>query len=191
MEAGVKKTALHGIHVDLGAKMAPFAGFSMPIQYAGIRQEHEAVRRAAGLFDVSHMGQLRLTGPEAAAALESLLPIDVLGLPAGRQRYGFFTNASGGILDDLMLSRLGTGLLLVVNAARKSEDIAHLKAHLTGDCAIETLDDRALLALQGPAAVDVLGGLAPQTSAMAFMDAIEVSLLGADCYVSRSGYTGV
>jgi aminomethyltransferase len=184
------RTPLFALHESLGARIVEFAGYSMPLQYAGIINEHVHTRTHAGLFDVSHMGQVRLAGPGAAAALESLIPIDVIGLPAGRQRYAFFTNASGGILDDLMVANLGDSLLLVVNAACKAQDLDHLRAHLGPDCTIEPLADRALLALQGPEAARVLGRLAPQAIEMAFMDVITTPLAGVDCHVSRSGYTG-
>ncbi|ATE59596.1 glycine cleavage system aminomethyltransferase GcvT [Thauera sinica] len=184
-------TPLHALHLELGARMVPFAGYDMPVQYpAGIIKEHTHTRTRAGLFDVSHMGQIRLGGPDAAAALESLVPVDVVGLPAGTQRYALFTNAAGGILDDLMVANLGDSLFLVVNAACKAQDIAHLRTHLAGRCGIEVLEDRALLALQGPAAGAVLARLAPETAKMVFMTIARVQLHGADCIVSRSGYTG-
>jgi aminomethyltransferase len=185
------RTPLYDLHASLGARFVEFAGYTMPLQYpAGILKEHTHTRTRAGLFDVSHMGQIRVSGPGAAAALESLLPVDVVDLPRGRQRYAFFTNASGGILDDLMVTRLGGSFLLVVNAAGKGADIAHLRRHVGARCTIDVLEDRALVALQGPAAADVLGALAPQTAELAFMEAREATLLGAACYVSRSGYTG-
>lgn len=185
------QTPLYDLHASLGARIVEFAGYAMPLQYAtGILKEHTHTRTHAGLFDVSHMGQVRVSGRGAAAALESLLPVDVVDLPRGRQRYAFFTNAQGGILDDLMVTRLGGSFLLVVNAAGKTADIAHLRTHLAGACTIEVLGDRALLALQGPAAAKVLGALAPQATALTFMEAAATTLLGAECYVSRSGYTG-
>lgn len=186
-------TPLHALHRELGAKMVPFAGYDMPVQYpAGVMKEHLHTRELAGLFDVSHMGQIRLTGADAAKALEALVPVDIIDLPVGMQRYAMFTNATGGILDDLMVANLGNDqLMLVVNAACKNEDLAHLQQHLTGHCTIEPLfDARALLALQGPAAVTVLSRLAPQVAQMTFMQFASVQLLGIDCYVSRSGYTG-
>jgi glycine cleavage system T protein (aminomethyltransferase) len=190
-EGELRRTPLYRLHRDSGAKFAAFAGYDMPVQYAGgILSEHQHTRRAAGLFDVSHMGQLALSGGGAAAALEALMPIDVIGLPAGLQRYGLLTNASGGILDDLMVTNLGDRLFLVVNGACKAADIAHLRANLSGGCALDVLADRALLALQGPAAARVLGRLAPQTTRQAFMTAAEVELEGVGCLVSRSGYTG-
>jgi aminomethyltransferase len=186
-------TPLHALHLALGARMVPFAGYDMPVQYPlGVLKEHLHTRAQAGLFDVSHMGQIRLHGADAARALESLVPIDVIDLPVGMQRYALFTNAQGGILDDLMVANLGgDSLMLVVNAACKHQDLAHLRAHLGERCQIEALfEARALLALQGPAAVDVLARLAPEVADMTFMQFKPVQLLGVDCYVSRSGYTG-
>ena len=185
------RTPLYDLHAELGARIVEFAGYAMPLQYpTGILKEHTHTRTRAGLFDVSHMGQVRVGGRGAAEALESLLPVDVLDLPRGRQRYAFFTNSEAGILDDLMITRLGDSYVLVVNAAGKTADVAHLREHLAGACGIEPLDDRALLALQGPAAAKVLGALAPQAGELSFMQAAETKILGAACYVSRSGYTG-
>jgi aminomethyltransferase len=192
----LRRTPLHDLHVRLGARMVPFAGYAMPVQYAdGIVKEHLRTRAAAGLFDVSHMGQIALRArsgnvADAARALETLVPGDMLGLAPGRQRYTLFTNAAGGVLDDLMVSHQGDRLMLVVNAARKDFDAAHLQAHLSEACIIKPLADRALVALQGPAAEAVLAKLAPDVAAMRFMDARAVTLLGADCFVTRSGYTG-
>lgn len=185
------RTALYDLHIELGAKMVPFAGYDMPLQYpSGILKEHKHARAQAGLFDVSHMGQLRLSGPDAAAALESLVPVDIIDLPANRQRYAVFTNPQGGILDDLMVSNGGDHLFLVVNAACKQQDTAHLRQHLAGRCQIEELGDRSLLALQGPAAAAVMARLAPATAQMVFMQTGKVTLAGAECFISRSGYTG-
>jgi aminomethyltransferase len=186
-------TPLHALHRELGARMVPFAGYDMPVQYpAGVLKEHLHTRAHAGLFDVSHMGQIRLTGANAAKALETLVPVDIIDLPVGMQRYAMFTNESGGILDDLMVANIGNDeLILVVNAACKDQDLAHLQQHLTGQCDIQPLfEERALLALQGPEAVTVLARLAPEVAKMTFMQFSRVTLLGADCYVSRSGYTG-
>lgn len=186
-------TPLHALHRELGARMVPFAGYDMPVQYpAGVMKEHLHTRSQAGLFDVSHMGQIRLTGADAAKALEALVPVDIIDLPVGMQRYAMFTNETGGILDDLMVANLGNDqLMLVVNAACKDQDLAHLRKHLAGHCEIEPLfEERALLALQGPEAVTVLARLAPQVASMTFMQFASVQLLGVDCYVSRSGYTG-
>ena len=185
------KTPLHALHVALGARMAPFAGYSMPIQYrSGIIREHTHTRTGAGLFDVSHMGQVRLAGGGAAAALETLTPADIVELPDGRQRYALLTNDAGGVRDDFMVARLGEHLLIVVNAACKQEDIEHLRGHIGDRCSIEVLNDRALLALQGPAAARVLARLAPKTAALGFMQVARVNLAGSECVVSRSGYTG-
>jgi aminomethyltransferase len=186
-------TPLHALHRELGARMVPFAGYDMPVQYpAGVMKEHLHTREKAGLFDVSHMGQIRLTGAGAAKALETLVPVDIIDLPVGMQRYAMFTNETGGILDDLMVANLGNDqLMLVVNAACKNEDLAHLRAHLADHCEIEPLfEERALLALQGPQAVTVLARLAPEVAQMTFMQFASVTLMGVDCYVSRSGYTG-
>jgi aminomethyltransferase len=176
--------------------MVPFAGYEMPVQYpSGIIKEHLHTRAAAGLFDVSHMGQVPLRArsgrsDDAARALETLVPADVLGLPPGRQRYTLFTNAAGGVLDDLMVSNQGDHLRLVVNAARKAVDEAYLRDRLAADCLIEPLPDHALLALQGPQAENVLAALTPEIRAMRFMDVRSLWLLGQSCVVSRSGYTG-
>jgi aminomethyltransferase len=192
----LKHTPLHALHVRLGGRMVPFAGYDMPVQYSsGIIKEHLHTRTAAGLFDVSHMGQIALRPrsghiADAARALEALLPADILGLAPGRQRYTMFTNDDGGILDDLMVANHGDHLILVVNAARKVFDETHLRSHLSAACSAEPLLDRALLALQGPAAEAVLETLAPEVSALRFMDVRAVTLLGATCFVSRSGYTG-
>ena len=187
------KTPLHALHIELGARMVPFAGYDMPVQYPlGVMKEHQHTREHAGLFDVSHMGQIRLTGADAAQALEALVPVDIIDLPVGMQRYAMFTNEHGGILDDLMVANLGNDqLFLVVNAACKEQDLAHLRNHLSEHCSIEPLfEERALLALQGPQAVTVLERLAPEVANMTFMQFAAVPLLGADCFVSRSGYTG-
>lgn len=187
---------LHEFHLEHGARMQPFAGVAMPIHYAlGILGEHHHTRAAAGLFDVSHMGQVTLRArsgdiADAARALESLVPVDVLSLPMGRQRYGFFTAESGGIRDDLMIANFGSFLYLVVNAACAAADVAHLRMHLSAQCEVELLADRSLLAIQGPAAGDALSGLVPTLSAMRFMDARIHSIYGVDCYITRSGYTG-
>ena len=192
----LKRTPLHALSVELGARFVPFAGYEMPIQFpSGILKEHLHTREAAGLFDVSHMGQLavrpRAGGMEhASRALESLMPIDVLDLDECRQRYGLLTNSTGGILDDLMIARLPDRFTLVVNASRKDADEAHLRAAVSESCIIERSDDRALLALQGPLAERVLARLCPQVAAMGFMDVRALAIAGADGLVSRSGYTG-
>ena len=189
----LSKTPLHALHLELGARMVPFAGYDMPVQYPlGVMKEHQHTREQAGLFDVSHMGQIRLTGANAAKALETLVPVDIIDLPVGMQRYAMFTNDNGGILDDLMVANLGNDeLFLVVNAACKDQDLAHLQKHIGDQCTItELFEARALLALQGPAAVTVLARLAPEVAKMTFMQFNRVQLLGIDCFVSRSGYTG-
>jgi aminomethyltransferase len=191
MTEALNKTPLHALHVEQGAKMVPFAGFDMPVQYPlGVKKEHLHTRANAGLFDVSHMGQLRLIGTNAAKALEALVPVDIIDLPAGNQRYAFFTNEKGGIMDDLMVANRGDHLFVVVNAACKEQDIAHLQANLPGDVALELIDDRALLALQGPKASAVLEKLNPAVADMVFMDVRDIELVGCNCVVSRSGYTG-
>jgi aminomethyltransferase len=185
------KTPLHGLHVEAGAKMVPFAGYDMPVQYAlGVKKEHLHARDAAGLFDVSHMGQLRLKGEGAAAAMEALVPVDIIDLPEGKQRYAFFTNEQGGIMDDLMVTNFGDHLFVVVNAACKEQDIAHIQANLPQGVELEVIDDRALLALQGPKAAEVLARFQPEVAEMLFMDARTLELDGVECYISRSGYTG-
>ncbi|MCO7613149.1 glycine cleavage system aminomethyltransferase GcvT [Pseudomonas chlororaphis] len=187
------KTPLHSLHLELGARMVPFAGYDMPVQYPlGVMKEHQHTREQAGLFDVSHMGQILLRGANAAQALETLVPVDIIDLPVGMQRYAMFTNEQGGILDDLMVANLGDDqLFLVVNAACKDQDLAHLRQHIGEQCDIQPLfEERALLALQGPAAVTVLARLAPEVAKMTFMQFKPVTVLGLDCFVSRSGYTG-
>ena len=189
------RLGLHDLHVALGGKMVPFAGYDMPVQYpAGVLKEHLHTRAKAGLFDVSHMGQVILrpkgTLAETALALESLIPVDVLGLSVGRQRYGMFTDASGGILDDLMFANRGDHFLVVVNAACKPADIAHMKAQLSGACDVLPLTDRGLMALQGPAAEAALARLVPAVAAMRFMDVAFADWGGVQLWVSRSGYTG-
>lgn len=184
-------TPLTDLHLELGARMVPFAGYNMPVQYPlGVKGEHLHTRAQAGLFDVSHMGQVRLSGPNAAAALEQLVPVDVIDLPEGRQRYALFTNAEGGILDDLMITNQGDSLYLVVNAACKADDIAHLRASLPADITVTELTDRALVALQGPKAVDVLARFQPAVRELVFMDNQPLDIDGIACFVSRSGYTG-
>jgi aminomethyltransferase len=190
-DAPLLTTPLHALHVELGAKMVPFAGYDMPVQYPlGILKEHLHTRTAAGLFDVSHMGQVRLTGPDAAAALETLVPGDIQGLAPGRTRYSLFTNEQGGVLDDLMISNRGDHLFLVVNAACKEADIAHLREKLAGRVEVEYLADRALLALQGPRAAEVLARFVPEAETMKFMSIIEADFRGVPVLITRSGYTG-
>jgi aminomethyltransferase len=185
------QTPLHELHLELGARMVPFAGYAMPVQYpAGILAEHRQCRESAALFDVSHMGQLRLVGPDAAAALESLVPQDVLDLPVGKQRYAFFTNAAGGLLDDLMITRRADDLFLVVNAGCKDADTRHLVTEIGHRCQIVPMPDHALLALQGPKAVDALARINGGVAALTFMSGGHFALAGTDCFVTRSGYTG-
>jgi aminomethyltransferase len=185
------RTPLHDLHEEQGAKFVAFAGYEMPVQYeAGIIAEHRHVRAAAGLFDVSHMGQIELVGPDAARALEALVPGDIAGLAEGAMRYTMFTNARGGVLDDLMVTNLGDLLILVVNATAKAADIDHLRANLPTGVEFNVLDDRAMIALQGPAAAAVLDRHAPGVAALNFMQAGRFSIAGVDVIASRSGYTG-
>jgi len=192
----LKRTVLHALHVASGGKMVPFAGYDMPVQYAaGVLKEHLHTRSSAGLFDVSHMGQIVLRPKsgkvsDAAAALERLVPQDIVTVAPGRQRYAQFTDERGGILDDLMVANFGDHLFLVVNAARKAADEAHLRNRLSDACEIEPLADRALIALQGPKAESVLAGLCREVCSMRFMDAAPHRVGAFDCFVSRSGYTG-
>ncbi|KQM35648.1 glycine cleavage system protein T [Rhizobium sp. Leaf68] len=194
--AELKVTPLHSLHLSLGARMVSFAGYDMPVQYpAGVLREHLHTRASAGLFDVSHMGQVIVKAKsgkvdDAALALEKLVPVDILSLKAGRQRYGFFTDENGYILDDLMITNLGDHLFVVVNASCKEADLAHMKAHLSDSCEITLLDDRALIALQGPRAEAVLAELWAGVSDMKFMDVREIPLHDVPCIVSRSGYSG-
>jgi aminomethyltransferase len=192
----LKRTPLHALHVARGGKMVPFAGYEMPVQYAaGVLREHLHTRQSAGLFDVSHMGQIALAPKsgrieDAALALERLVPQDIVAVAPGRQRYAQFTSDAGGLLDDLMVANFGSHLFLVVNAACKAEDEAHLRANLSDACIIEVLADRALIALQGPKAESVLAKFCADAPAMRFMDAGPRRVDGVDCFVSRSGYTG-
>lgn len=189
-------TPLHALHLELGARMVPFAGTEMPVQYpTGTLAEHAACREAAALFDVSHMGQVTVTArsgnpDDAALALERILPIDVLGLAAGRQRYGYFTLPDGGLLDDLMVSRIGDTFHLVVNAVRKADDLAHLNAEIGAECEVVEVTDRGLLAVQGPAAEALLAKTGADTSDMRFLDVRRMEVAGHDALVARSGYTG-
>ncbi|AQU88115.1 glycine cleavage system protein T [Komagataeibacter nataicola] len=190
------RTPLYDLHIKLGARMVPFAGYDMPVQYpAGVMAEHLHTRGKAGLFDVSHMGQVRIRPRsgnlvDAAHALEALVPADIVALRPGRQRYAVFTTADGGISDDLMVTNMSDWLLLVVNAACKEADFAHVHKALNETCTVERLDGRALIALQGPAAEAALAALNPAAAAMRFMDVAEMDLAGVPCIVSRSGYTG-
>lgn len=187
-------TPLFDLHVELKAKMVPFAGYDMPVQYPlGVLKEHQHTRAAAGLFDVSHMGQVILRGADyssVAAALEALVPADVIGLAQGRQRYGMFTNETGGIRDDLMFANRGDHIFMVINAACKEADIAHLQKNLPDNITLDVIEDRALLALQGPKAEAALAKLNPNVRDMRFMDVATIDLMGVPCWISRSGYTG-
>ncbi len=191
-DSSLLTTPLHALHLELGARMVPFAGYSMPVQYpAGLVAEHKHTRTAAGLFDISHMGQLRLQGPDAAAALESLMPVDVIDLPIGKQRYGLLLNDEGGILDDLMFfNEGGDSWFVIVNGACKVADMAHIEAHIGKRCAVVPLPDRALLALQGPLAASVLEKLSPGIGQFVFMTGGTVHIGGVEAFVTRSGYTG-
>ncbi|NQY01718.1 MAG: glycine cleavage system aminomethyltransferase GcvT [Halieaceae bacterium] len=184
-------TPLHALHTELGAKMVPFAGYDMPVQYpAGIIKEHLHTREAAGLFDVSHMGQVVIEGPDTVAMLETLVPVDLDGLPVNGQTYALFTNEAGGVQDDLIITRWGEQrFFLVVNAACKAADIAYLQANLNGQH-LMVLEDRALLALQGPEAREVMQNLSPEAAALTFMQGCEATIAGVSVYITCSGYTG-
>ena len=193
--AELKRTGLYDLHLELGGKMVPFAGYDMPVQYpSGVLKEHLHTRAAAGLFDVSHMGQVVLrpkAGMEALKlAFEAMMPVAVLGLETGRQRYGLFTNDAGGILDDLMFAERGEDLFVVVNAACKEADVAHMRAHLSDVAEVDVIEDRTLLALQGPAVELALSSLIPAVSAMRFMDVLTASTVFGEIWISRSGYSG-
>jgi len=194
MAQALKRTPLYELHCELGAKLTEFAGYEMPVQYSlGILGEHQHTRTKAGLFDVSHMGQIILRGSsyqETALAFERAIPMDVLGLKVGRQRYGFLTTDGGGILDDLMFSNREDHIFVVLNAACKDSDIFHLRTLLEPEISIEVIENRALIALQGPASETVLSEFNSQISAMKFMDVETLSIAGAECWISRSGYTG-
>ena len=185
------KTPLYSLHVALGARMVPFAGYLMPVQYsAGLMAEHLHTRSAAGLFDVSHMGQLRLEGTDAAAAFESLTPVDVIDLPVGKQRYGLLLNGEGGIMDDLMFFNTGSSIFIIVNGACKAIDIAHIQQKIGMRCNVIPMPEMALLALQGPQAVTALSRLAPGVEKLVFMTGGRFDVAGCDCFLTRSGYTG-
>ena len=192
----LERTPLYDLHLSLGAKMVPFAGYEMPVQYGlGVMKEHLWTRENAGLFDVSHMGQVRIVPKsgdvaDAAVALESLVPVNILGLGAGRQRYALFTNNEGGIIDDLILANRGDHLFVVVNAACKPDDIAHMQANLSGTCDVQPIEDRSLIALQGPKAEIAFSRLVPAAVDMRFMDVASFDWDGTELWVSRSGYTG-
>lgn len=184
-------TPLHALHLELGARMIPFAGYSMPVQFpAGLMAEHHHTRTAAGLFDVSHMGQLRLVGPDAAAAFETLMPVDVVGLGVNKQRYGLLLTETGGIIDDLMFVNRGHDIFVIVNGACKHGDLAHIQSSIGKLCHVDAQFDRALLALQGPQAVTALKRLLPGVETLVFMTGVPFTWAGADLYITRSGYTG-
>ncbi len=190
-DAPLLTTPLNALHLELGARMVPFAGYSMPVQYpAGLMAEHHHTRSAAGLFDVSHMGQLRLVGADAAAAFETLMPVDVIGLPVGKQRYGLLLTDEGTIIDDLMFVNRGEDLFVIVNGACKAGDIAHIQTRIGNRCAVIPMPKRALLALQGPQAVAALLRLVPGVDKLVFMTGAGFTWNGADLFITRSGYTG-
>jgi aminomethyltransferase len=187
----LQKTPLHALHLELGARMVPFAGYSMPVQYPdGLIAEHRHTRASAGLFDVSHMGQLRLAGSEAAAAFETVVPVDVVDLAPGKQRYGLLLTDEGTIIDDLMFVNRGGELFVIVNGACKQGDIQHMQDRIGSRCSVVPMPERALLALQGPKAVDALKRLLPEVDKLVFMTGAGFQWQGADLFVTRSGYTG-
>jgi aminomethyltransferase len=189
--ADLRTTPLHALHLELGARMVPFAGYSMPVQYpAGLMAEHHHTRTAAGLFDVSHMGQLRLEGADAAAAFETLMPVDVVGLAPGKQRYGLLLTDEGTIIDDLMFVNRGDDLFVIVNGACKEGDIAHMRERLGSRCKLVTMPERALLALQGPKAIDAMKRVVPGVEKLVFMTGERFAWQGGDLFITRSGYTG-
>lgn len=190
-DTALLNTPLNALHIELGARMVPFAGYSMPVQYPmGLMAEHHHTRAEAGLFDVSHMGQLRLVGPDAAAAFESLMPVDVIDLPVGKQRYGLLLTDEGTIIDDLMFVNRGTDIFVIVNGACKAGDIAHIQARIGSRCKVIPMPERALLALQGPKAVDALSRMVPGVEKLVFMTGASFEWQGADLFITRSGYTG-
>lgn len=184
-------TPLNALHLELGARMVPFAGYSMPVQYPqGLMAEHLHTRASAGLFDVSHMGQLRLVGPDAAAAFETLMPVDVIDLPVGKQRYGLLLTDEGTIIDDLMFFNRGSDIFVIVNGACKAGDIAHIQARIGQRCEVIPMPERGLLALQGPQAAAALARLVPGVEKLVFMSGGAFDWEGADLFITRSGYTG-
>ena len=190
-DTALLNTPLNALHIELGARMVPFAGYSMPVQYPmGLMAEHHHTRAEAGLFDVSHMGQLRLLGPDAAAAFESLMPVDVIDLPVGKQRYGLLLTDDGTIIDDLMFVNRGTDIFVIVNGACKVNDMAHIQARIGSLCQVIPMPERALLALQGPKAIHALSRLVPGVEQLVFMTGASFEWQGADLFITRSGYTG-
>lgn len=195
-DSSLQTTPLNALHIELGARMVPFAGYSMPVQYpSGLMAEHHHTRNAAGLFDVSHMGQLRLVGADAAAAFETLMPVDVVDLPVGKQRYGLLLNDEGGIIDDLMFFKKSADeVFVIVNGACKVGDIAHIQAKISSRCTVIPLPEQALLALQGPQAVTALARLCPDVQKLVFMTGGDFVINdggnGIPVFLTRSGYTG-
>lgn len=189
-ESTLKKTALYPLHQELSAKLMPFAGYELPIQYQGIREEHLHTRDKVSVFDISHMGQIRLSGTDVAKHLEGLIPNYMTDLKHGQQRYTVLLNEQGGIVDDLMVSRYDDDLILVVNGACKEKDFNYLRHYLTDDVNIEWLQDRALIAVQGPCATKALEQLNPDCGKLYFMQCGVFEISSSDCYISRSGYTG-
>jgi len=190
-DTALLNTPLNALHIELGARMVPFAGYSMPVQYPmGLMAEHHHTRAEAGLFDVSHMGQLCLVGTDAAAAFESLMPVDVIDLPVGKQRYGLLLTDEGTIIDDLMFVNRGTDIFVIVNGACKVNDIAHIQARIGARCQVIPMPERALLALQGPKAIDALSRMVPGVEKLVFMTGAAFEWQGADLFITRSGYTG-
>jgi aminomethyltransferase len=190
-EQSLLHTPLYALHLELGARMVPFAGYAMPVQYpSGLMAEHHQTRNSAGLFDVSHMGQLRLVGPAAAASFESLVPVDVIDLPVGKQRYGLLLTDEGTIIDDLMFVNRGNDLFVIVNGACKVGDIAHINQRIGSRCEVIPMPERALLALQGPKAVDALARLVPGVEKLVFMTGAGFHWRGGELFITRSGYTG-
>ena len=187
----LKQTPLYNLHLKLGAKMVPFAGYQMPVQYSkGIIHEHLHCRCNVSFFDISHMGQCLIKGDGAASELESLTPSDISGLKTGAQKYTVLTNDNGGIIDDIIITRVDSGLMIIVNAACKDKDFAYLKSRLSGQCVFEELHDQALFALQGPAAATVISKFSTHAADLSFMQAYETEINGIACNISRSGYTG-
>ena len=189
--ANLKKTALYSLHIEQNANMVPFAGYEMPVQYSnGLKQEHLHTREKAGLFDISHMGQIRLSGNDAIRTLEALTPGNIENLSLNSQRYSILTNEQGGILDDIMITNTDNALFVVINAACKEQDINYIQNHLLGDCKLEVLTDFALVALQGPKAANVLQRFCPQATELTFMTGQQFKINNIDCFISRCGYTG-
>ena len=187
----LKQTPLYDLHLELGAKMVPFAGYQMPLQYSkGIIHEHLHCRSHAGFFDISHMGQCLILGDGAASELEQLTPSDITGLKSGAQKYTVLTNNDGGIIDDIIITRIDSGLMIIVNAACKDKDFTYLKSHLSGHCDFKELPDHALFAIQGPAAATVMRKYSADAAGLSFMQACETEINGIPCNISRSGYTG-